>query len=394
VVDFSDEQSYHVGKRMFGNRYLHGAGVLCGLRAERFVFPQGSAPTTPTTVLRVSRGAAIDACGREIVVGSDQCIDVNAWFQANKTRLDLASVTPPMSLRLCVGLRYRDCPSDPAPAPRDPCGCEAGGCEFGRVRESFQLALLSETEQAKCRFTLSPNIAEVERTQAALLAERSLLAPTAATLLEAVHRAVAAGCQDASTDVWLCLACMDVNVDTQGVVTDVVPVENFGPDRRTLLPTSLLQEMLLGNLSGSLLAASSGGPVISGVTFEGSNTTTGDFMIKIQLGEHGTPSSQTPLADTTFDSSQVSLLEFSSSFQWSPINPLSVALENSDTEPVIRVNAGGLEDGGRYRLVLTSPSDQPIVDERMRPLAPTSLALHVRLIDDGSGKLVAASPLF
>src|SRR5207249_2616313 len=80
VVDLADEQSYLVGKQRFHNLRAHGTGVLCGLRAERYVFPQGSLATDPTTLLRVHRGAALDGCGREIIVGWDQCIDVAAWY--------------------------------------------------------------------------------------------------------------------------------------------------------------------------------------------------------------------------------------------------------------------------------------------------------------------------
>ena len=29
-----------------------------------------------------------------------------------------------------MGLRYLECPSDPAPVPRDPCGCDNGGCAY------------------------------------------------------------------------------------------------------------------------------------------------------------------------------------------------------------------------------------------------------------------------
>lgn len=144
VVDLADEQSYLVGKQRFHNMRLHGAGVLCGLDAERYVFPQGADPAKPTTLLRVSCGAALDACGREIVVGWDQCIDVAAWY-AQHPNAHPALPAPP-GLTLWVTLCYRECPSDLAPAPRDPCGCDAGGCEFARIREGFQLKLITDEE--------------------------------------------------------------------------------------------------------------------------------------------------------------------------------------------------------------------------------------------------------
>src|SRR5688572_10163827 len=69
VLDLADEQSYLVGKQRLHNLHLHGWGVLCGLRAERYLVSQGPTATPQTTMLRVRRGATIDGCGREIVVG-------------------------------------------------------------------------------------------------------------------------------------------------------------------------------------------------------------------------------------------------------------------------------------------------------------------------------------
>ncbi|MEZ4242074.1 MAG: hypothetical protein R3F59_39155, partial [Myxococcota bacterium] len=130
VLELTDEQAYVVGKQRFHNQRLHGAGVVCGLLAERY------APSTATTtLLRVSSGAALDGCGREIVVGWDTCVDVAAWVRANKaTNADLADPAAPEAQQLWVAVCYRECPSDPAPAPRDPCGCEPAGCEHARVR--------------------------------------------------------------------------------------------------------------------------------------------------------------------------------------------------------------------------------------------------------------------
>src|SRR3954454_4097003 len=76
VMELTDEASYHAGKHAFHNARLHGAGVLCGLRAERVPLQGGAS----TTVLTVRRGAALDHCGREVLVGVDQCIDLRAWF--------------------------------------------------------------------------------------------------------------------------------------------------------------------------------------------------------------------------------------------------------------------------------------------------------------------------
>jgi hypothetical protein len=144
VVDLTDEQAYVVGKQRFHNLRAHGVGILCGLLASRYVYPQGSDPNAKTTLLRVSKGSALDPCGREIIVGWDQCIDVAAWFAQHPAAQ--GEVDADGGLHLWILLCYRECPSDPSPAPRDPCGCTSDGCEFARIREGFELKLITDTE--------------------------------------------------------------------------------------------------------------------------------------------------------------------------------------------------------------------------------------------------------
>src|SRR5450432_1790362 len=75
VADFVDEQRYHSGKLRFHQQRMHGSGVLCGLACDLF-----STDPADATILRVHRGAAVDDCGRDIIVGGDQCLDVDAWL--------------------------------------------------------------------------------------------------------------------------------------------------------------------------------------------------------------------------------------------------------------------------------------------------------------------------
>ena len=393
VVDFHDEQSYHTGKMRFHNRHLHGAGVLCGLRVDRFVFPQGAPPDTPTTVLRVTKGAAVDACGREIVVGADQCIDVNAWYQANKSREEVKAWATPGEHPLCVGLRFRECPADPMPAPRDPCGCEPSGCEFGRVRESFELALLTESEQPLCQFTLVPSLADIERVLAGL--PQGLALANTDLVQRAIHQVVAAGCADRPVDSWLCLACFRVVIDTDGIVTDVVALVNDGPDRVSLLSTGVLQQMLSESLAGSAASGAAGpGPRISNLTFTGAGLDAGSLSIELALVSEGSPPVETPLAEGTFDPGFIKVhLYDAAAFQWSPVT--TTAVYNA-TPPHILLTwaSGALAADGRYRVVLEAPAATPVVDRRMRPLLPASFAAQFRLVDDGAGNLKAADSLF
>lgn len=144
VADFVDEALYHNGKRRLHNLRLHGAGVLCGLSVSIL-------EDTTERMLRVTRGAALDGCGREIIVGHDQCIDMGAWYRAERARRrenDPDTTWPAEELDaegrlpVCVHLAYHECQTHPEPAPRDPCRCGEGGCEFGRVEEDHILSIV------------------------------------------------------------------------------------------------------------------------------------------------------------------------------------------------------------------------------------------------------------
>ena len=239
AVELSDEQGYLVGKHRFHNARCHGSGVLCGLEADRFVWPQGAPTTTPSTVLRVSRGAAMDQCGREILVPCDQCIDVAAWFGKNSAKLDLPADTTTLVIR--IALRYRECPSDPAPVPRDPCGCDSAGCDYSRVREGFELALFAINFPA-CAGDVFPT------TDALLTALGGTASPTS-DFSAALNAAVAAGCPQTLTDEWICLADFTATLTTASgaapLVSDISTPDNTISGRHTLLSTAALQALVL-----------------------------------------------------------------------------------------------------------------------------------------------------
>ena len=390
VVDLSDAQAYAVGKQRFHNLRAHGAGVLCGLKAERFVFPKGAPPDAPVTVLRVRRGAALDACGREVVVGADQCIDVAAWFARHRDRPDLkewkATDTPPHPL--WVALRYRECPSDPAPAPRDSCGCDAGGCEFGRVREGFELALLTEEQrQTACRASAFP---PPDAVRAALTGLSTEGVDTAGERLgRSLGLLIGEPCPDGSAEGWLCLARFQVtleDVNSTPRVKNIAELDNTIEERASLLSTSALQSLVVG-LAGA--AADEGllgsGPRITGVNFVGNGPDAGTLELPLELVHEGTPPVATPLADGTFQAHYVRVLRLTPAFAWEDVVPApSVTYDSTPQPPRVLVEFGaGLADG-RYRVTLTAPHETPVVDQMMRPLRPAQFACHFRLVAVGN----------
>jgi hypothetical protein len=186
-----------------------------------------------------------------------------------------------------------------------------------------------------------------------------------------------------------------VAIGADGIVTDVTTIDNSGPDRRSLLPSETLQEMLLWEMSGAAPGtAAFGGPAIGAVTFQGSGLTAGQFRIAVQLGQQGTPPTPTPLAADTLKAGDVRLFRFGGSpVQWSPVAQSGFAFDNTVDPPLIRVDYNALAAGARYRLVFESPLDVPVADELMRPISPATLAAHVRLVDT-TGTLTATSAIF
>jgi hypothetical protein len=380
-VELSDEQSYLVGKDRFHNVRCHGAGVLCGLRVDRFVWPQGAPTGTPSTVLRVTRGAALDGCGREVLVPCDQCIDVAAWFAVNGAKLNPPPGAGP--LRVWVALRYRECPSDPAPVPRDPCGCDSGGCDYTRVRESFELCLFAGKSPA-CAGAVFP-------TADALLA--ALAAPN--EVQAQLDQLTAETCPAGAADEWLCLAAFDATVSAPGpaqTVTDISTPNNAIGGRRPLLSTAALQTLLLGIANASGAAGLLGvGPSASGITFAGAGSAAGTLTITLDLITDSPHTTPTPLASGTFLPNAVQVHQFNSTtWAWDPVTPTAAGHVSTDgTQISVTWGAGDPPLGaGNFRVSIVSPTATPIVDQLMRPLLPLSFARDFGLALDAANTLV------
>jgi hypothetical protein len=403
VVDLADEQSYLVGKQRFHNRLGHGVGVLCGLTAERYVFPQGAPPTSDMTLLRVNRGAALDACGREIVVGWDQCIDVAAWFAqrqamrawaagdvatpANGTSGPTAALT---SLKLWIALCYRDCPSDPAPAPRDPCGCDAGGCEFARIREGFELKLLTDREEKLL----------VKREKGSRGGDFVPEEVLGESIDKAIARRIAglAGthCPEPPDDPCLVLASFTATLDSTGKkVVNISKPDNLIPERLSLLPASALQQGLMDVLAAASNAELVGsGPSYGALEFKGASATGGTLTIAVD-GDLW-PDSPLGTGSALLTANLYELIESGGSGTigtWSKSSFSATYDKPSSGNPgSIALACAGLSEG-RYRISIENDFAQPAVDKKMRPLPPR-WARHLRLVkDQSSGNLTLADSL-
>ncbi|MBI3273448.1 MAG: YncE family protein [Planctomycetes bacterium] len=141
VRDFQDEQAYHTGRRWFHAAALHGWGTVAGL----WVKPH---PAGPDGRVLVEPGLALDGLGREILLSSEQVVDVAA---AARSKGGAAEAFPGLGRTLYIAARYAESEVEAArPQGAGAAGVAkpggAGPAAPDRIREGFALEVLGEEE--------------------------------------------------------------------------------------------------------------------------------------------------------------------------------------------------------------------------------------------------------
>ncbi|HEX8144700.1 MAG TPA: hypothetical protein VF553_19180 [Pyrinomonadaceae bacterium] len=122
VRDFDQEQRYFNGKRYLLNRIVHGGGIVCGLGLT----------ANETGGFTLKAGAAIDCCGREIVVGSD-------YSKTDLTELEgFRGEFVGKTIFLC--LMYDECIREPVHTNANASAC-TDICDYNRIREGFRVVI-------------------------------------------------------------------------------------------------------------------------------------------------------------------------------------------------------------------------------------------------------------
>jgi hypothetical protein len=114
VADLETEQAYHRGKQWLHNSWLHGSGVVWGLRV-RVDAADGE--------LVVEPGLALDGHGRELHVATQMCVDLRQWF-AQRRPDDLEVEDHPdggVAFTVHVELCHDSCLDRPVPSIAEPC---------------------------------------------------------------------------------------------------------------------------------------------------------------------------------------------------------------------------------------------------------------------------------
>lgn len=416
VADFLDEQRYHMAKMRFHNQRLHGAGVLCGLRIS--LLEPGK------TVLRIVKGAALDRCGREIIVGYDQCIDVNGWYQHQRKcgaepqpdpapnpdpapkpdpviRHSQAQADPGCPPRpcpddpvppedryrriaLCVVLRYTECSNHPEPAPRDPCACGEGGCEFGRISEGFELKLVARQDLKTLAFGDSfPTRDQIERALAESVAGTDLI--------QSLADPITAGCPSGREEFWLLLGCFTAVLDNNDPPS-IIRLENVGEGcaAPVLLSTEVIQYLLAHLYADTKVDI--GAPRIIEVQWKRFSPT--NYQMGLILSDS--------LDETTMDPDDAFRLRRLDTTGWSGPGSHALASEyvpdhEATGQPAIHIrinnSQGFLRVGSRYQLYVNRELE-PIVDSQIRQLVPHDFVWRFSLKEDQNGHLGMVLPPF
>jgi hypothetical protein len=138
-VDLMALESYAVTAHRLHNRYLHGPGVVCGLDLSCEDCGDGIA---------VCPGYALDQCGRDLIVGCVQSVDVASMIAAClAAERTTPACDPPLrgapkgcpdDSHWCLTIRYTESQMRPVtPLGKQSCGCggnasgKSGGCGCG-----------------------------------------------------------------------------------------------------------------------------------------------------------------------------------------------------------------------------------------------------------------------
>ncbi len=136
--DFSDEQQYHKEKVRHHHQRLHGWGVVCGLKVK-----QHEDPERRDRFVCIEPGTAIDCCGHEILVPTEECIDITQ-FDTIKALIE-SNDKGPHTLQICI--LYRECPTEEIPILSDDCASDEAERAPNRILECYELDVVVDPVQ-------------------------------------------------------------------------------------------------------------------------------------------------------------------------------------------------------------------------------------------------------
>ena len=219
VDDMVTDQDYFRQKMRRHNRFLHGWGVVCGLLVSPA--PINGAPLR----VRISEGYALGPFGDEIYVGEPVFLDLGKCGPNDKTdpcnpgRVNGTGVTGGI---IYVAIEYAECFAQPIRTAGAGCGCDDDGCDYSRIRDSFDLGCLTSIP----KYDPIPSICELQRLNKT------------------------APCPPCPASPWVVLAAVTLPVGTGATSTGAPGLGIDNAVRKPLYRTELLQAQLIACCCG------------------------------------------------------------------------------------------------------------------------------------------------
>jgi uncharacterized repeat protein (TIGR01451 family) len=139
--DMMAEQQYFRQKLRRHNRFLHGWGVVCGLKVI-------AAPTEELPWrLKIDAGYALGPYGDEIYVADPFCFNLATCQEMVPDPCEPGEppkAVRPKSGKLYLAIRYLECETRPVRIHPLGCACDDTLCEYSRIRDDYEVGCLPE----------------------------------------------------------------------------------------------------------------------------------------------------------------------------------------------------------------------------------------------------------
>jgi hypothetical protein len=252
------------GKQMLHGAWLHGRGVVWGMRVER-----------DGDQLVVRPGLAVDAHGRKLHLDAACCLPLREWAQDWQQRHpEVKAGGKAEEIAAWVVAEFAGCLDRPIPALADPCDVTRVHDDWSRVVESVSIVVRPDRPASPVPYlrvrallgldepgdgaTTDPEVLEAIRAVEAARPDRRPLVLLEQFRLLAAHDAMDCKPQLEEGDVGpgrypvtdrdagVVLARLSVQVTDHDGCVSIGEVEVDPDVRRTLLPTSTIQELACG----------------------------------------------------------------------------------------------------------------------------------------------------
>lgn len=413
VDDFQTLDAYHRGKMWYHSAWLHGQGVIWGLRVALPEMPitDGDFEAEPRLdgEVVVQPGLGLDGLGRELYLENSACLNIAAWYQAHQDDEDLQSVvivdedTGDITFDAHVSLEFRACLSRQVPALSEYCDSASSSTAYSRVVETVKVcmnpgAVSEHVKDSYHRLRLLCGIDQAELDEEGVTTELDQDVLDARTDIENTDEEQRAALLHQWFKHFAVLDGMDISADSEisstqfasfprtipgtivlaninglrlhqeGEIWSVIQGSVDNMVRPFLLPTCTIQDLLCSGLpvgessptpidgDESVVSPDAGGPRIDHQSVELEGTEMIHFTV---LGG--------PLMKASADARGLSISAFDTRDGWIPVIIKTVSYDSDNNR--VSVELRDAPGGNLIRLIVKGTGESPFMGRNRIPLA-------------------------